>query len=135
MPYNMNRTELNNIFSIAEKQLLESRRLKFKKCNTWRSENVPNEAGIYAVFENESELLYVGESGNLNARMSEINRTVNHSFRRQIGHLKFQGVKSTKKFSEKIEILLDEYFAKCLYVSFLPINFGRLEIETYLITR
>lgn len=135
MNYKFNEIELNNIFEKAEKELLDSRRIKFKKCKNWRKENVPNEAGIYAVFENENNLLYIGESGNLKARMNEINRTVNHSFRKQFGHLRYNGIKSRKKFSEDIEVLLDEYFAANLFVSFLPVNLGRLEIETYLITK
>ena len=135
MNYKFNEVELNEIFAKAEKQLFDSKRIKFKKCKDWRKENVPNEAGIYAVFEKENELLYIGESGNLKARMSEINRTVNHSFRKQFGHLRYNGIKSRKKFTDDIEIILDEYFTENLFVSFLPVNLGRLEIETYLITK
>lgn len=67
--------------------------------------------------------------------MSEINRTVNHTFRSQIGYLRYGGFKSKKKFTDDIEILLDEYFATKMFVSFLPVNFGRLELETYLISK
>lgn len=135
MNYKFNKIELNKIFEKAEKELFDSKRIKFKKCKDWRKENVPNEAGIYAIFEKENELLYIGESGNLKDRMGEINRTVNHSFRKQFGHLRYNGIKSRKKFTDDIEILLDEYFANDLFVSFLPVNLGRLEIETHLITK
>lgn len=135
MNYKLSQTKLNSTFENAENQLMHSNRLKFKKCKNWRNENVPDEAGIYAIFENENELIYIGESGNLKDRMNEINRTVNHSFRKQFGHLRYNGIKSRKKFTDDVELLLDEYFANNLYVSFLPINFGRLEIETYLIDK
>jgi len=135
MNYKIEQTKLNDIFKKAEKELFNSERIQFKKCRIWRKENVPNEAGIYAVFENRDNLLYIGESGNLKDRMSEMNRTVNHSFRKQLGHLRYNGVKSRKKFTEDIERLLDEYFENNLFVSFLPVNYGRLEIETYLITQ
>lgn len=133
MNYNLSQTELNRILEKAESELFNLKPIKFKKCKEWRKDKVPNEPGIYAIFENGDRLIYIGESGNLKDRMNEINRTVNHSFRKQFGHLRFNGIKSTKKFADDIEILLDEYFVNNLYVSFLPINFGRLEIETFLI--
>lgn len=135
MKYKLSQNELNTVLIKAETKLFDSPRIKFKKCKNWRNDNVPNESGIYAIFENDDELIYIGESGNLKERMNEINRTVNHSFRKQFGHLRYNGIKSKKKFSNNVEIQLDEYFANNLYVSFLPINFGRLEIETYLISK
>ena len=135
MNYKLSQTELDDVLKKAENQLLNSNRIKFKKCKDWRKENVPNEPGIYAIFENDDELIYIGESGNLKDRMNEINRTVNYSFRKQFGHIRYKGIKSRKKFADEVEILIDDYFAQNLYVSFLPINFGRLEIETFLIDK
>ncbi|MCM4156254.1 GIY-YIG nuclease family protein [Gramella sp. AN32] len=133
MKYKLNQSELIEILERIEKELFNSKRIKFKKCKDWRKNNVPNEPGIYAIFENDDNLIYIGESGNLKDRMNEINRTVNHSFRKQFGYLRYRGIKSRKKFTDDIEMLLDEYFANNIYVSFLPINFGRLEVESYLI--
>lgn len=135
MNYKLGQNELNSLLTKAETKLFNSPRIKFKKCKNWRNKNVPNESGIYAIFENNDALIYIGESGNLKERMNEINRTVNHSFRKQFGYLRYNGIKSKKKFAENVEIQLDEYFSNNLYVSFLPINFGRLEIETYLISK
>ena len=89
---------------------------------------------IYALFESE-KLIYIGETGDLQKRMCDITRTVNHSFRKQIGHRKFMGEKSSKKFLPEIEVLLDKYFDEELYITFIEVNFGRLEIETYLIDK
>ena len=75
------------------------------------------------------------ETGNLQDRMGDLNRTVNHSFRRQLGATRFGGIKSRKKFEDEVEKLLDDFFSENLYVAFIPVNFGRLEIETFLIAK
>ena len=133
--YYLEKYILDTIFLKTEKELLNSNRLKFKKSKDWRNENIPNEPGIYAIFNEKDELMYIGESGNINARMDEINRTVNHSFRKQLGAKMFGGIKSKKKFKDNVEKELNEYFDKYIYLSFLPVNWGRLEIETYLIDK
>ncbi|WP_158974291.1 GIY-YIG nuclease family protein [Cellulophaga sp. L1A9] len=135
MNYKLCQSELKEMLEKAEDELFNSKRIKFKKCKDWRKDNVPSEAGVYAIFENDNDLIYIGESGNLKDRMNEINRTVNHSFRKQFGHLRYNGIKSRKKFTDDIETLLDDYFSENLFVSLLPVNFGRLEIETYLISK
>lgn len=118
----------------SRKILLSGSKIKFKKCRHWRLDNIPPVPGVYAFFDGDGNILYVGESGNLWERMNEVNRTVNHSFRRQIGNVKFHGIKSGKKFCAEVESQLDDYFDTYLYVSFIEVNFGRLEIETYIIT-
>ncbi len=133
--YYLEKNILNETFLKAENELLNSNRLKFKKSKYWRNDNIPNESGIYAIFNEKDELMYIGESGNINARMNEINRTVNHSFRKQLGAEMFGGIKSRKKFKSNVEQALDDYFDKYIYISFLPVNFGRLELETYLINK
>ena len=90
--------------------------------------------GVYALYEDNQILLYIGETGNLRARMNEINRTVNHSFRKELGFTRFDGIKSKKKFEDNVELKLDDFFEQNLYVSFIEVNFGRLEIETFIIT-
>lgn len=135
MEYFLKEEDLKQLKVKAENNLLNSEKIKFKKCKIWRKNNVPNLAGIYAVFNEKMDLIYIGESGNLRDRMNEINRTVNHSFRKQFGHKYFGGIKSKKKFDERVEKLLDDYFDEKLYISFLVVNFGRLEIETSLITK
>jgi len=126
---------LDKTFQEIEKELFNSKKLKFQKLKDWRNENIPNEPGIYAFFNEKDEVMYIGESGNINARMDEVNRTVNHSFRKQLGAKMFGGIKSSKKFDSNVEEKLDEYFSKNVYLSFLLVNFGRLEIETFLIDK
>ena len=131
----VNLTVFSNKLELAEKALFNSEKIKFIKSLKWRRDNVPSEAGIYAIFDTNDRLIYIGESGNLRKRMSEISRTVNHTFRKQIGFVYFSGIKSSKKYDDIIESKLDLYFEENIFISFLPVNFGRLEIETYLVSR
>lgn len=134
MKYHFKNFELNELLEKAQNDLFSSEKHKFQKDKNWRDLSIPNTPGVYALYENKTNLLYIGETGNLRERMSEINRTVNHSFRKQLGYSKFGGVKSRKKYDDFIEEQLDEFFIEKLYVSFLEVNFGRLEIETFIIT-
>lgn len=134
MIFKLKERELYQTFLNAEKKLFNSPKIKFERNIQWRKKHLTHSPGIYALFEKET-LVYVGETGDLLKRMSDITRTVNHSFRKQLGFRKFGGVKSSKKFETKIETLLDNYFDNELFISFLEINFGRLEIETYLVDK
>lgn len=134
MKYLLNNNELNEILSTSERKLFRSEKLKFKKDKTWRENSIPSSPGVYALYEGTEKLLYIGETGNLRARMNEINRTVNHSFRKQLGFARFAGVKSRKKFDDEVEKKLDLFFDEDLYVSYIEVNFGRLEIETAIIS-
>lgn len=133
--YYLIKEALDNVFSEAEDKLINSQSIKFKKCTIWRNTFIPPKPGVYILFDDNHKILYVGESGNLNARLNEINRTVNHSFRRELGCRMFKVLKSRRKYEPEIETLLDKFFEDKLYVSFLEVNFGRLEIETYLISK
>lgn len=134
MEYLLENKNLFDMLKKAQSNLFASKKHKFQKSSTWRNEIVPNESGVYALFEGKDKLIYIGETGNLRERMNEINRTVNHSFRKQLGASRFGGIKSKKKFTDEVENLLDTFFKDHLYVSFIEVNFGRLEIETFIIS-
>jgi hypothetical protein len=121
-------------------KLLEDKLLKKSKKHAielnWKWKLLfPNEPGVYAIFRNE-ELLWVGETGNIRKRMSDLSRTLNHSFRRILGN-KIYGEMATsrKKFSDDVEQKLDDYFRKNLKVSFLVVTMGRLELEEMIIDK
>lgn len=132
--YLINTEELFTILARAETDLLSGNKSKFLTTKIWRDKEVPDFPGVYALFEND-KLIYVGETGNLRERMSDICRTVNHTFRKQLGHKKFGAIKTRKKFEPEIELLLDTFFQEKLYVNFIKVNFGRVEIEEYLVTK
>lgn len=131
MEYYLEKNNLDKIFKQAERKLLETKKEKFSKELKWRKEKIPNEAGIYAVFEN-TELIYIGESSNLRERMSDINRTYNHSLRKKLGKIKFKGDLVKNKYNEEVENKLDKLFRNNIYITFLKVNLGRLEIESHL---
>jgi hypothetical protein len=134
MNFNIASEEILDVLHLAQENLLRAERIKFEKNKQWRENKIPNSPGVYALFEKDNRILYIGESGNLRERMNEINRTVNHSFRKQIGYLRFNGTKSSKKYDLDVETKLDKYFAEELYVAFIEVYFGRLEIEEFLIS-
>jgi len=119
----------------AEKRLLNGTKIKFTFDKNW-SNNFTTSAGVYAIFSNET-LLYIGESASVKERMKEIKRTINHSFRRKLGkHLYGDAAILYKgKYSLDIENALNEYYLQHIYVSFVEIEFGRIEIEEELIKR
>jgi hypothetical protein len=134
MNFNIASTEILEVLHLAQENLLRAEKIKFEKSKEWRENKIPNAPGVYAFFEKGNKILYIGEIGNLKKRMDEINRTVNHSFRKQIGFLRFNGIKSSKKYDLDIETKLDSFFAEEIYVSFIEVYFGRLEIEEFIIS-
>ena len=81
---------------------------------------------------------YVGETSNLKERMRDFDDTRHHTLRRTIGQKKFGDVdgfeKATtkKKFPPHIEKLVDDYFRENLTISYLPMYFGRMELEEFI---
>jgi hypothetical protein len=97
----------------------------------------PNSPGIYCIFKGE-HLWYVGESGNLSARIRDLFRTVNHSFRRALGAYLyaqehgFIKASSKSKFPPEIEKKLTEYMESDLKFVVVPITLGRKEVEEFI---
>ena len=94
-------------------------------------EEAPDVGGVYAVFKGQ-KLLYVGESADLRHRLGNLKRTRTHTLRRSVGKECFHASIGAKgKFPDRIEARLDQFlFRKCRYC-FLPVRFGRKEIESW----
>ena len=96
----------------------------------------PSEPGVYCFFENNI-LKYVGETGNIRARMRDMLNTKNHNLRRLIGeykfsnHIGYEKASSKKSFNQEIENKLCAWMRKHLEVSCLAINIGRKEFEDW----
>lgn len=83
MEYFLSNIDLKNLLYHADKELEKSEKIKFQRKNSWRKEFISDFPGVYALYEkvgSEHILLYIGETGNLRERMSDICRTVNHQF-------------------------------------------------------
>jgi hypothetical protein len=82
-------------------------------------------------------LVYVGESGSLSGRVTDMLNSRHHTVRRSLGELRFKnepGYKkatSSIKYPEHIENLVQETM-KSFKISVLPIPFGRKEFEEYI---
>lgn len=115
-----------------EMELFNSEHIKFTFDKKWSSK-FPGKAGIYAIYDMD-KLVYFGESANLKERMKEVKRTYNHSFRRKLGKFLVEGSKIVKgKFGEKLELSLNEYYLDRINFRYKEVNFGRLEVESFLI--
>jgi len=124
--------QIHIVLKEVEEELLTSKKIKFDFDCKWSSK-FPNKAGVYAIF-NINDLVYIGETANLKERMKEVKRTYNHSFRRKLGKHLFKDAKTVKgKFSLEIETYLNDYFLSNIFFSYKELNFGRLEVESYLI--
>lgn len=99
-----------------------------------KSTGYPKGAGVYCIFCDGTPI-YVGESGDLPARMKDLFRTVNHSFRRSLGtylyaqRSNFVEGSSSKKFPSELEEELTKYMESELKVVVTPIVLGRKEVE------
>jgi hypothetical protein len=125
--------ELTIIMERLERELLAARRVSFSFDRAWLN-NFEAKPGLYAIFSGDT-LLYIGESADLRFRMQEVKRTVNHSFRKKLGIYLFNASLEGYKFSKEVEAKLDQYYRDNLSFASLPLSFGRLEVETFLINK
>lgn len=123
--------EINNYYEKVKQQLLSKDKYKFDKINNWCN-SLEALAGVYAIFI-DADLKYIGETGNFKARMREVHRTYNHSFRKKLGY-QLKGIIIKNTFDDDLEEKLNEIFRNNVGVTFVPVPFGRLEIETKLVT-
>ncbi|SDS75981.1 GIY-YIG catalytic domain-containing protein [Gillisia sp. Hel1_33_143] len=131
---NYTKKEIVDFVDDFETELFNSKHIKFNFDKKWSS-NFPSKAGIYAIYDKD-KLVYVGETANLKERMKEVKRTYNHSFRRKLGKFLVEDSKIVKgKFGEELELRLNDYYVDRINFRYKEINFGRLEVESYLIHR
>lgn len=91
---------------------------------TW-ARDVPLDAGVYVIWSRRSgRPVYVGQTGCLRERMSDAGRSVNHTFRRKVAIV--------LDLPTVDEAGLSLAISKRYDVSFIPVSFGRSELEEYL---
>ncbi len=104
----------------------------------WNNGNPKSNAGIYMVRNGKRELIYIGESSDIQERYSTHSTTTYFSaLRRHIGTdiLDFKFIDDKKRrFSETNDLRVTQYLKKCEY-SCMAVNFGRYELEEYLIRK
>jgi len=127
----------------SNKLLLEGEKIFFEQnFQYWVDAIVPDNAGIYMVFNENDKLIYVGETSSLPERYKTHSGTTYFSaLRRHIGYtlLKFGFVqikskKKNREFLEENDLKITSFLKKCK-VKFLPVNIGRYELEEFLIRK
>ncbi len=102
----------------------------------WASQ-IPSVAGVYILKQND-EIVYVGETGNLRGRMTDLLDSRNHTVRRTLGvklfssHEGFKQANAKTKFPQHIENLLDTHIGETMYLAYLNVPLGRKELEEVL---
>lgn len=112
--------------------------LSQQSCSMFEAEPVHG-SGIYAVWAADGQhVTYIGESSDVCKRHgTHCRRTYFSALRRNVGTtvlgFKLQSIKGKDRyFSEAEDCLVTSYLRSCKY-SFMPVTFGRLEIEEHLI--
>lgn len=124
----------NGYLDMLESRLLEETNIrKVEMTRKWTAD-IPAEPGVY-VFIDAGQVVYVGETGNLQGRMTDLLDSRHHTVRRTIGerfYITVQGyAKATTKikFPQHIEILVEEHLCTRLSLAYLPVELGRKELE------
>jgi predicted GIY-YIG superfamily endonuclease len=107
-----------------------------KKIIKWLDADLPKYPGVYIVFNDKRDIIYIGESSVLSRRYHmHSNRTYISALRRHIGkeifHLKF--IKK-REFSKSGDKKVDNYLSTC-GITHVECFIGRLEFEEYLIKK
>lgn len=129
--------DINTYLQKLERKLLTDKNRQYIKLSRAWTKQFSSEAGVYIVWEN-GQICYIGESGSIKARMTDLLNTQNHVIRRTIGHAKykncpgFEKATARKKFIPEIEIKLNKWIESKLEVSVLEVSLGRKELEEYL---
>lgn len=117
-----------------ESELFSKERISFNRNKSWTRNNFPDGPGIYAIFD-KRDLIYIGESANIRLRMQEIKRTYNHSIKKILNKKYFKQSLIGNKYCDDTEAKIDHHLLEHITFSALPLNFGRLEMESYLLHR
>jgi predicted GIY-YIG superfamily endonuclease len=132
--WNETQLSMNEILGQGERILMNS------KSYNWFQAQIPSSAGLYWVENKSKGLIYIGESSNIFERYdTHSGKTYFSALRRHIGEnildFKLQTIKGRKRyFSDTEDRKVTSFLTKCTIKPF-PINFGRYELEEYLIRK
>lgn len=133
----LTREGARELIETAANTLLAAERHAIHANPSWCS-FVSQSPGVYCLREGD-DVIYVGEGGNLRARLRDMTRTLNHTLRRSLGKRLFADrpdfVPATgrRKFSDEIETLLDAYMHDRLTIAAVHLFVGRKEVEEFLV--
>src|SRR4051794_19740965 len=122
----MNTNNAKSIVLQLMKKIISRPRRQMLNLAQWR-DGVPECGGVYVIWDMKQKPRYVGESCNLLHRFGDLQRTVNHTFRRK--------VQVSLRLDGCTELRLSQAIAKRYQISYLPVAIGRIELEEYLILK
>lgn len=130
---------VHEVIEHYSKELMDNaKRSPMSLTRAWAS-SFPKDAGIYAIFL-QNEIVYIGETGMISARLRDLLDSRNHTLRRNMGKAFFsdkegyQDASTSKKFPPHIETMVNDVLEK-MTVAVLPVALGRAEIEEYLVEK
>ena len=111
-----------------ERKLLRAPRRRPFSSPEWTAD-VPPIAGVYGIWDVRRHcLIYIGETSDLQLRFRDLRRAVNHTFTKKVrGYLRVASSTS----DQDVRSLMCKRFE----LAFLPVPFGRRELEEYLVIR
>ncbi|MCY4779264.1 hypothetical protein ORI89_06355 [Sphingobacterium sp. UT-1RO-CII-1] len=130
----MTKKQIEEYLIRLEYELLNnSNNQKIELSRSWAN-SFSSKAAVY-IFREDGEICYVGETGSLKGRMTDLLNTKNHTLRRNIGNHYFSNFhtyekpSSKKGFCQEIENLLNQKITTHLTVSYILVELGRKELE------
>ena len=132
----MNIEEITKELKEIESKLLDQNRWQSVELTRIWAKKQPNTAGVYMLFH-DGVAVYVGETGKLSGRMTDMLDSRHHTVRRSIGEKyyfdQFGYAKATSKNKHPAHIeLMVETHLKRFMLSVLAVPFGRKEVEEYI---
>jgi hypothetical protein len=132
----MEESAVQQEFERIEKYLFDSSNWQNMTLTRAWAKSQPVEAGVYMLFEN-GKPVYVGESGSISGRITDMLDSRHHTVRRSLGEKRFSNVPGFVKATSKrkhpvhIENLIHETLSS-FKICVLPIKIGRKEFEEYI---
>ncbi len=104
----------------------------------WNKAIIPKSPGVYRVLDVDKQLIYIGESSNINTRYithSNSKNTYFSALRRHIATEKL-GLEliNKRKLTEENESKVNKYLSQCK-IDYMKMMFGRYEFEKFLIKK
>ena len=132
----MNRNVIEYLSNLEHQLLQKDNWKEISLTRKWTS-TIPSKPGVYALKEGD-ELIYIGETGNLKGRMTDLLDSRHHTVRRTIGkklfmsHDGFEPATPKIKFPDKFENLVNKHICENLKLAYLPVDLGRKELEEHI---
>lgn len=107
---------------------------------TWFELTTISNAGLYLVKDKSDKLIYIGESSDVGERIiTHSGRTYFSALRRHIGTeilgFELKEIKNKKRYFSDLEDKKVTDFLRSCQATVFPVNFGRYELEEYLIKK